>query len=121
MNLARAVVANPNYKEVMSEYERNLGSVLEAWSRHLSAVQWVLGDRITYVDFMLYEGLDWNHEFKPDAFAPYPALVEYLRRFEELPGIKEYMASGAYNKWPMLSPKRVWGYRKEAAPSAVRK
>nr|XP_054917571.1 glutathione S-transferase class-mu 26 kDa isozyme 1-like [Dermacentor andersoni] len=70
------------------------------------------GGRLTYVDFLLYEGLDWHREFKAETLQRYPHIVEYLKRFEELPNIKEYFASGRHKKWPISSHLRKWGFKK---------
>lgn len=104
---------NPTFDEARKKYEENLVNVLKPWAEHLRNRPWVLGDRLTYVDFLLYEALDWNHEFNPESFAGYPVLKEYLARFEELPNIKEHFASENYSKWPILGPMVKWGHIKE--------
>ncbi|XP_050048276.2 glutathione S-transferase Mu 2-like [Dermacentor andersoni] len=110
--LAYEAVPQPRYHEGLKSYAENVKDMLEPWSRHLASRKWALGDRLTYVDFVLYEGLDWHREFKPEALPKYPPLVDYLRRFEELPNVKEHFASGKYKKWPITCPRRSWGYRK---------
>ncbi|KAL1480342.1 hypothetical protein MTO96_051104 [Rhipicephalus appendiculatus] len=75
--------------------------------------EWAIGDRVTYVDFLLYEGLDWNHELNAGAFEGFPVLTSYAKRFEELPNIEEYFASEKYNKYPILGPMIKWGFEKE--------
>ncbi|KAL1480290.1 hypothetical protein MTO96_051155 [Rhipicephalus appendiculatus] len=104
---------NPTFDEARKKYEENLVNVLKPWADHLRGRTWALGDRLTYVDFLLYEALDWNHEFNADAFSGYPMLQEYLKRFEELPNIKEYFASENYRKWPILGPMVKWGHFKQ--------
>lgn len=104
---------NPTFDEARKKYEENLVNVLKPWADHMRDCTWALGDRLTYVDFLLYEALDWNHEFNADAFAGYPVLQQYLTRFEELPNIKEYFASENYSKWPILGPMVKWGHFKE--------
>ncbi|KAH6934279.1 hypothetical protein HPB50_022859 [Hyalomma asiaticum] len=110
--LGYAARPQPRYKEGLKSYAENIKDMLEPWSRYLTSRKWALGDRLTYVDFILYEGLDWHREFKPEALAKYPPLVEYLGRFEELPNLKEYFASDNYKKWPITGPMRPWGYKK---------
>lgn len=113
MGLLYSTAPNPNHQEARKKYEDNLVNVLKPWAEHLQGRKWALGDRLTYVDFLLYEALDWNHEFKPDAFKGYPVLLEYLKKFEELPNLKEYFASSKYSKYPILGPHRKWGFKKE--------
>lgn len=93
-------------------HEANLAHALKCWDEHLTTHKWAAGERLTYVDFILYEGLDWNREYKPEAFANFPAVQRYLRDFEALPKVKEYFASPKYIKWPILSPTFHWGFKK---------
>ncbi|CAN7985536.1 unnamed protein product [Ixodes hexagonus] len=104
---------SPNFSDSRKFHEANLAAFLNNWSDHLRSRKWVLGERVTYVDFLLYEALDWNRQFKPDAFLVHAPVLEYLKRFEELPNIKEYFASSKYVKWPLLAPLFHWGFKKE--------
>ncbi|CAN7986091.1 unnamed protein product [Ixodes pacificus] len=104
---------NPAFHEVRKKYEDSMANLLKPWADHLQGKTWVLGDRLTYVDFLLYEALDWNCLLKADAFSAFPVLLDYLRRFEELPNIKEHMASYNYSKWPLMGPMVKWGHKKE--------
>uniref|UniRef100_A0A131XX26 glutathione transferase n=1 Tax=Ixodes ricinus TaxID=34613 RepID=A0A131XX26_IXORI len=113
MGLLMATAPSPNYQENLKKYGENVINVLKPWAEHLKARKWALGDRLTYVDFLLYEGLDWHHEFKVDAFGGFPMLLEYLKRFEDLPNLKEYFASDKYEKYPIVGPHRKWGFRKQ--------
>uniref|UniRef100_A0A023GJ21 Glutathione S-transferase n=1 Tax=Amblyomma triste TaxID=251400 RepID=A0A023GJ21_AMBTT len=111
--LAYGAVPQPRYQERLTSYAENVKDMLEPWSKLLASRKWALGDRLTYVDFLLYEGLDWHREFKPEAMERYPQLVDYMDRFEALPNLKEYFASDKYQKWPILGPLRPWGFKKE--------
>lgn len=106
-------VYSSDFDEARHRYEDRLEGTLRLWDEHLQGKLWAFGDRLTYVDFMLYEGLDWNYEFKPEAFEPFPVLIAYMRRFEELPNLKEYFASDEYSKWPLMGPLVKWGHFKE--------
>ncbi|KAL3211910.1 hypothetical protein MRX96_036174 [Rhipicephalus microplus] len=55
-------VASPSYEETRPKYEEKMESLLQPWDEHLQDKEWAIGDRVTYVDFLLYEGLDWNRE-----------------------------------------------------------
>lgn len=107
-----ATAPNPNYEETIKAYADNIDNVLKPWEEHLANREWALGDRLTYVDFLLYEGFDTHREFKGDAVQRYPRIVAYLKRFEELPNLKEYFASDKYHKYPILGPHRKWGFKK---------
>ncbi|KAH9363368.1 hypothetical protein HPB48_006474 [Haemaphysalis longicornis] len=106
-------VISPDFDEARRKYEENLENLLRPWDEQLQEKTWVIGDRLTYVDFLLYEALDWNHELSTDAFEGFPALTAYLERFEELPNIAEYFTSDNYSKYPIFGPMLKWGFQKE--------
>ncbi|XP_075541903.1 glutathione S-transferase Mu 2-like [Dermacentor variabilis] len=102
---------NPNATEARKAQEQRLADALPRWQELLRKRRWALGDALTYVDFLLYEALDWNRQFAPDAFANRPELLDYLSRFEKLPKLKEYFASDKYVKWPIMAPYMFWGHK----------
>ncbi|XP_050047921.1 glutathione S-transferase Mu 2-like [Dermacentor andersoni] len=102
---------NPNATEARKTHEQRLADALPRWQELLRKRRWALGDALTYVDFLLYEALDWNRQFAPDAFANRPELLDYLSRFEKLPKLKEYFASDKYVKWPIMAPYMFWGHK----------
>uniref|UniRef100_C9W1G5 Glutathione S-transferase n=2 Tax=Rhipicephalus sanguineus TaxID=34632 RepID=C9W1G5_RHISA len=102
----------PTGSEVRRQHEANLTLALRGWEDHLKKRKWALGDRLTYVDFLLYEGLAWNFEYKPEVYADYPSVKRYMQNFEALPKMKEYFASPSYIKWPIMGPSCQWGFKK---------
>ncbi|XP_072142947.1 glutathione S-transferase-like [Dermacentor andersoni] len=110
--LAYEAVPMPRYREGLKSYAENVKDMLEPWAKHLAGLKWVLGDRLTYVDFLLYEGLDWHRVFKPDAVQQYPEIVQYPERFEQLSNLKEYFASDEYKEWPIMGPLRSGDYNR---------
>lgn len=113
MNMAMAVYSPADLGEAKRKYEENMENLLRPWDEHLQGKLWVLGERITYVDFLLYEGLDWNYELNSNAFQGFPVLMAYMKRFEQLPNIQQYFASDKYNKYPILGPTAKWGFKKQ--------
>ncbi|KAK8761856.1 hypothetical protein V5799_026875 [Amblyomma americanum] len=101
---------NPNTTQARESHERNLADSLSQWQKHLKTRKWALGDSLTYVDFLLYEAFDWNRHFAPGVFEGRPEILNYLKRFEELPKLKEYFASDKYTKWPIMAPYMFWGH-----------
>ena len=49
-----------------------------------SGSEWFAGDSLTYVDFIMYEMLDWIRLFDQDALAKWQGLSEFMERFVEL-------------------------------------
>ncbi|KAL1467008.1 hypothetical protein MTO96_005874 [Rhipicephalus appendiculatus] len=91
-NLVMAV-HSPTYPESRRKYEENMENALRPWDELLQGKLWVLGDRLT-------------------VFQGFPILVAYLKRFEELPNIRQYFSSGKYSKYPILGPMVKWGFKK---------
>ncbi|KAG0437174.1 hypothetical protein HPB47_017566, partial [Ixodes persulcatus] len=85
-------------------YEDKLDEVLEPWAVHLEGRQWVLGYRLTYVNVLLYEELDWHRLLKTDVFKNYPILDAYVRKFEDLTNLKTYFQSHMYYRFPIFGP-----------------
>lgn len=81
---------------------------LESW---IGERQWLTGERLSYVDFLAYEYLDWYRNFvQSDCFQKFPLMSAYLGRFEELSQLKAYLASEEYKKGHCLSPFAKLGY-----------
>ena len=49
--------------------------------------------QIQYVDFLLYEVLHQLLKFRKEIIQPYPNLVSYLKRFEFIPQLADYIKS----------------------------
>ena len=81
---------------------------LESW---LGEQQWFTGDRLSYVDFLAFEYLDWYRVFvQVDCLEKFPLMAAYMGRFEELPPLKEYLASEQRKNGHCLSPFAKLGY-----------
>ncbi|CAN7986645.1 unnamed protein product, partial [Ixodes pacificus] len=106
----REAAFSPVEPHSMRPYEDKLDEVLGPWAVHLQGRQWVLGDRLTYVDFLLYEGLDWHRLLKTDVFKNYPTLDVYVSKFEDLPNLKTYFQSHMYYRFPIFGPLAKWGF-----------
>ncbi|XP_065301052.1 glutathione S-transferase Mu 1-like [Dermacentor albipictus] len=112
LKLINAATPKPKDEYGLDSYSKKVVDVLEPWDHFLAVRKWTMGDRLTYVDFLLYEGLDWHRQFKPWVVQGYMNIVEYLKRFEQLPNIEDYFTSDRYKIWPILGPMRTWGYKK---------
>ena len=92
-------------KEQFVEYFTQLDNFLASDGR-----KWLTGDRLSYVDFLAYEYLDWyrillNEETVYDeGVTKYSNLGQYIVRFEQLEPLKEYLASDAYRNAYLISP-----------------
>ena len=75
----------------------------------LDKKNWLVGNELTYIDFIFYEIVDTHFLLLPVLRERYPPLVEYANRFEQLSAIKAYMASPRFLKYPINSRYAGWG------------
>ncbi|KAK7101905.1 glutathione S-transferase Mu 2-like [Littorina saxatilis] len=102
MDLRNGVVGmayNPNYEKMIKEYEYK--DILAGYEKWLSNKTWFGGENVTVVDFPMYELLDQHRLMIPGCLDKYPKLTDFMKRFEALPKIKEYMASDKFMKRPI--------------------
>ncbi|UYV82337.1 GSTM3, partial [Cordylochernes scorpioides] len=82
-------------EEYKEEYSKIAPANIKKVADYLGEKKWLLGDRLSYVDFICYEAL-YNHKvLLPNIFDLHSNLQTYVARFEELKGVKEYIASAA--------------------------
>jgi len=99
-------------------YASLLPGRLAAMSKFLGAKDWVAGDRLTYADFYVYDVLDFNRLlFDPKHLNAFPNLVAYMKRFEGLKGVKEFMASNDYIHMPIWTPFACFGHTVDYKPT----
>ena len=73
---------------------------------------WIAGRRLTYVDFMLYEQLDYARHLFPEIFVAdelCSSLNGFMKNFEELPTIKSYLSSEKFQKFPFYGERSYMG------------
>ncbi|KAG2230815.1 glutathione S-transferase [Thamnidium elegans] len=66
---------------------------LDIFERYLSAQEgpYILGEKISYSDFLIYHRLD--DDMALDRLADYPNLTKFVQSFVERPNIKKHLAS----------------------------
>lgn len=86
---------------------------LQQMAKFIGDKKFVLGDRVSYVDMILYSVLDYIRLFIPDFIARESALPSFLERIETLPNIKKYINSDKFSRMPVTGPTALWGNKKE--------
>jgi len=95
----------PNYAEDVKMV------ILSNWEDALTGKDWIMGEKLTYVDFMFWEYLDWHVLLKNDILDGLESLKSYHQRFMDLPRMKEYFGSSRYQRWPLVSTfAKVFGF-----------
>ena len=78
--------------ELKPEYLKKVPVQLKQVADFLKGRKYVTGDRLTFVDFWVYEGMARMLAFTPDLVAEQPVIKEYIDRIEALPAIAAYKA-----------------------------
>ena len=68
----------------------------------------ILGDEISYVDFLVCEYLDQLRDFVPEVFQEYNNINNYLKRFHEHPNLKPHYESEEYKSMTINAPFAEW-------------
>uniref|UniRef100_A0A3Q0RAA0 glutathione transferase n=1 Tax=Amphilophus citrinellus TaxID=61819 RepID=A0A3Q0RAA0_AMPCI len=98
-----------NFDETKPEYLKTLPSTLKQFSDFLGNRKWFAGDKITFVDFIMYELLDQHVAFEPKCLDNFKNLKELLNRFEALERIAAYMKSPRFMKTPINNKMAKFG------------
>ncbi|KAM9344018.1 glutathione S-transferase Mu 5-like [Pholidichthys leucotaenia] len=99
--------------EDKDDYLKKLPCILEQFSRFLGDREWFSGDKITFVDFIMYELLDQHKMFSEEWLKDFKNLHKFLERFESLEKIKCYLESTRCIKTPVNNKMAKWGNKKE--------
>jgi len=84
--------------------EERAPSKFQQLEKYLEGNAWVLGKKISYVDFMLYEVLHGYKTYDAKWLAPYPNLIKFMADFEAVPNIKKFLESPENIKGPCFHP-----------------
>ncbi|OPJ88987.1 glutathione S-transferase 2 [Patagioenas fasciata monilis] len=104
---------SPDFEKLKPGYMEQLPAKLQKLSQFLGSRKWFVGDKITFVDFLVYDVLDQQRMFAPDCPELQGNLGQFLQRFEALEKVSAYMRSGRFIKTPVYSPLAHWGNTKE--------
>ncbi|XP_020785437.2 glutathione S-transferase Mu 3-like [Boleophthalmus pectinirostris] len=102
-----------DYDSKKDAYIEKLPNVLGQFSKFLGNRKWFAGEKITFVDFIMYELLDQHRMFHPSSLNNIKNLTDFLERFEALDKIKAYMKSDRFIKTPVNNKMAKWGNKKE--------
>ncbi|XP_047440299.1 glutathione S-transferase Mu 3-like [Mugil cephalus] len=94
-------------------YLEALPASLKQFSDFLGERKWFAGDKITFVDFMIYEVLDQHRMFHPPCLDEFKNLKDFHHRFEALDKIAAYLKSSRFIKGPVNNRMAKWGNKKE--------
>ncbi|XP_037043876.1 glutathione S-transferase Mu 1-like [Bradysia coprophila] len=91
-------------EEVRAGNIKNHENMIKQLSDYLGTNNWILGEKLSFVDFWIYEALYAQNQFNPTVLDVYSNLKNLMKNFEALPAIARYMNSTDYIKTPCNSP-----------------
>ena len=77
--------------------------------RFLPSRDFIAGNKLTYIDFLLFEIMDWHRLLIPDILDEVKSVQRFMERFESLKPIAAHLTSGNYKKFPIFAPFAAWG------------
>ncbi|KAL4432936.1 hypothetical protein ABPG74_014450 [Tetrahymena malaccensis] len=98
---------NPDFKNLKDKlYTDKVELFVKRLVAYLGDKEYLIGT-LTYADFIFYEALSYIRHIYPQAITA--TLTAYINRFENLPGIKEYIAQHVQELKVFLPPgKATW-------------
>lgn len=93
-------------------YLKALPDVLKQFSEFMGDRKWFAGEKITFVDFIMYELLDQHLMFHSSCLDDFKNLKDFVGRFEALEKIAAYMKSNRFMKTPVNNKMAKWGHKK---------
>lgn len=107
---------SPTFADERDAYEKKLPDLLKAFSDYLGDRPYFAGDRLTYVDFLVFEMMDQHLVFSKDSFADFKNLTDFVERMKSLPTLSKYLESENCIKWPFNGDMASFGGRLQEKP-----
>ncbi|XP_061435986.1 glutathione S-transferase Mu 1-like [Lethenteron reissneri] len=103
----------PDFAKNRPGFLESVPPKMQALSTFLGDKEWFTGDKLTYVDLVLYDVLDQHRLFDASLLLPHPNLGQFLQRVEALDKIAAFMKSSRFIKSPINNRMASWGNKKE--------
>ncbi|XP_017695522.1 PREDICTED: glutathione S-transferase Mu 3-like [Lepidothrix coronata] len=106
------VCYSPDFEKLKPGYLEQLPGKLKLFSNFLGDRKWFAGDKLTFVDFLMFDVLDQNRIFEPKCLEPFQNLRDFMERFGALEKVAAYMKSPQFQKMPINNKMAKWGNKK---------
>uniref|UniRef100_A0A8C5P8S0 glutathione transferase n=1 Tax=Leptobrachium leishanense TaxID=445787 RepID=A0A8C5P8S0_9ANUR len=107
-----AITYNPNFETLKGPYLEKLPVELKCFSKFLGNRSWFVGDKITFVDFVMYDCLEQHVILEPTCLKNLQNLQDFVKRIEALPAIAAYMKSPRFIRTPINNRMAYWANTK---------
>jgi len=89
---------DPKFEMMKEPFIAQVPGKMEKMSKLVVDKNYILGDKICFLDFVLFETLERYDALVPDCFTKFSSLVSFHARIAALPAIAKYRASPAFRK-----------------------
>lgn len=101
-----------DHEFLKARFAHRVGERLPKFEKVLTK-PFLIGDKPCYVDFLMYEILDHLRCFLPEKFEGHENIKGYMKRFEELPNLKDWFQSDKYKEGNYINaPMAKWHGKK---------
>ena len=87
-----------DFEKNKPSYHATLDLKLAAFDKFVGEGPFIMGDKLTYVDFMVYEYMSQVRKLSPDNVAKAGNVVRLMENFEKLPTLNKFFDSGEHQK-----------------------
>lgn len=91
---------SPTFNEQKDEYAKLMPDKIAKLERSLGDRKYVVGDYVTFADFLLFEYLDEQIYFDKKVLDKFPKLIEYHKRMQSVEGVDKYFKLPGAIKFP---------------------
>ncbi|KAG8189864.1 hypothetical protein JTE90_023371 [Oedothorax gibbosus] len=102
-------VYSPQFQTLKQGFVEKAPGRLREVESFLGHADFICGGYVTYVDLMLAEIFDLHSYLMPEILREFPRLKDHRDRVWGLPGLKEYLSSNTYRRWPINGPMATFG------------
>ena len=106
---------SPNFKHMRRPFLIALPEKLANFEKILSEREWLIGNRLSFLDFRFAELLDHVELCYPGCLDKTEHIKNYKTKFESLEKIAAYKKSDRFHKWPLNGARAAWGGKNEEA------
>lgn len=103
------IVYNPSFLDLKADYQKGVPDKLKALTKFLGANQFIVGDHVTYADFVLFEYLEGQLSLNSDLLKDFPELDKYHKRILSLEAVDKYFRSSRAIKYPFNGAPAYFG------------
>lgn len=98
-----------DFEKLRPAFLERLTYYLKRTEAYLGDMDWFAGADVTAADFCMWHQLEQLMLLEPPCLDAYPRLKGFIERFENLPGVKEYISGPDFIHWPINNKSATFG------------